>query len=194
MTLSRSPFRVSRDWREKRARSACPDGSGAGVLAREAHRQDLAALFAAAAEYCASPLGFHARAESVRSNAALVSGTIRGLTHLELQFRKHVTSGAKRARKGKREGWEWGWGNGNGGWGMGMGMRMGLGVRVRSNGWGRPDPFPIPHPHSHLPSAGAGRIPYPFRIPIPISHPPIPFPPIPFELHFAPVASSFASP
>src|SRR5215213_7281867 len=90
MTASISLLRVSRNWRENRAREACPEpaeGSGAGVLAREAHRQDLAALLPAAAEYCASPLGFHARAESVRANAALVPGTIRGLTHLELQFK-----------------------------------------------------------------------------------------------------------
>jgi len=76
MTASNSLFRVRRNCREKRARS-----SGACVLAREAHRQDLAALLAAAAEYFASPLGFHARAESVRANAALVPRTVCWLTH-----------------------------------------------------------------------------------------------------------------
>src|SRR4051812_333421 len=80
MTISSSLLRVRRSCREKRARS------GAGVLAREAHRQDLAALLAAAAENCASPLGFHARAESVCADAALIPGTICGLTHLKLQF------------------------------------------------------------------------------------------------------------
>src|SRR6476620_1097443 len=82
MTVSSSLLRVSRSCREKRARR-----SGAGVLAREAHRQDLAPLLATAAENCTSPLGFHARAESVRTDAALVPGTICGLTHLKTPIR-----------------------------------------------------------------------------------------------------------
>src|SRR3954469_3449239 len=81
MTVSNSLFRVRRNCREQRTRSL-----GACVFAREAHRQDLAALLAAAGEYCASPLGFHARAKAMRGNGALVPGTICGLTHLKLQL------------------------------------------------------------------------------------------------------------
>src|SRR6058998_2823104 len=98
MTVSNSLFRVRRNCREKRARS-----SGACVLAREAHRQDLAALLAAAGEYCASPLGFHARAKAMRANTALVPGTICGLTHLKTPIQKRVAGHAKRAEKGKRK-------------------------------------------------------------------------------------------
>src|SRR4051812_42498701 len=79
MTASRSLFRVSRNCRAKRTRSL-----GAGVLAREPHRQNLAAFLATAAENFTSPLGGHARAESVCADAALVPGTVCGLSHDQL--------------------------------------------------------------------------------------------------------------
>src|SRR5688572_10998355 len=94
MTASSSLFRVSRNRREWRARR-----SGAGVLARQANRQDLAALFATAGQDFTSPLGGHARAKAVRANTALVPGTICGLTHLELQFQNAFRGTAKELEK-----------------------------------------------------------------------------------------------
>ena len=92
MTDSRSLFRVSRNSREKRRRSL-----GSGVLVRQADRQNRATLLAAAAENCASPFGCHTRAKSVGTDAALVPGTICGLTHLKTPKSNALQRRAKRA-------------------------------------------------------------------------------------------------
>src|SRR5688572_10594181 len=84
--LSRRPERIRRSISAvrvmRRVRAEPALGSGAGVLARQLHHQALAPLLAAASEGGATPLGFHARAKSVRLDAALVAGTVGGLTHL----------------------------------------------------------------------------------------------------------------
>src|SRR5205823_11296253 len=65
----------------RRARGNPSFRSGAGVLAGQLYRQTLAPLLPAAAQYCTTPFGIHACAETMRPNAALVAGTVGGLTH-----------------------------------------------------------------------------------------------------------------
>jgi len=89
MTFCMSGLRVSRCCRGKPKPS-----SGAGVLVWQLDGEALAALSAATAENCTSPLGFHARAKSVRLDPALVAGTIRRLTHVRLQKRYERSCGA----------------------------------------------------------------------------------------------------
>jgi hypothetical protein len=91
MTACMSRLRVSRLRRgkPKPVLDAC-------VLARKLNGQAPTTLFTTTAEDCASPLGFHARAKAVRGNAALVPGTIGGLTHGRLQKRCERTCGADR--------------------------------------------------------------------------------------------------
>ena len=55
--------------------------SGACVLARKFDGQASTSLLTATAQDFTSPLGFHARAESVCLDPALVSGTVGWLTH-----------------------------------------------------------------------------------------------------------------
>jgi len=89
MTCCKSWPRVSRERRGK------PEPSlRACVLVWQLNGEALAPLFTATAENCTSPLGFHARAESVRLDAALVPGTIRRLTHVRLQKRYERSCGA----------------------------------------------------------------------------------------------------
>src|SRR6185503_11422278 len=78
-SCSISIVRVMRRAREARAR---PASSDAGVLAGQLHRQALAPFLATAGQSLPTPLGFHARAKTVRLDAALVAGAVRGLTHL----------------------------------------------------------------------------------------------------------------
>ena len=54
---------------------------GSCVFVGQLYGQAFAALLAATAQNSASPLRFHARAESVLPDAALVPGTIGWLTH-----------------------------------------------------------------------------------------------------------------
>ena len=139
MTASSSLFRVSRSCREKRTRS-----SGAGVLARQPHRQNLAALLATTAENFTSPLGGHARAKSVGTDAALVAGTICRLTHLETPISNAWQRRAKRAWKGNRMRCKV---VGSGEWGVGSGE---WGVRGhRSDLFSRRSPA-LPTSHSPL--------------------------------------------
>jgi len=72
--------RVSR-YRRVSRRLAFDDESGAGVLTRQLNREALSSLPPTATEYFASPPRRHALAETVRANASLVAGTIRGLAH-----------------------------------------------------------------------------------------------------------------
>ena len=65
----------------RRARGKPSVGSDAGVLAGKLDRQTLATLLPTATQYGATPLGVHARAESVRPNTALVTGAVRRLAH-----------------------------------------------------------------------------------------------------------------
>jgi len=69
---------------------------GACVLAREFDGQASTALLAATAQDCTSPLGFHARTESMSLDTALVSGTIGWLTHGLLQKRCERTCDGER--------------------------------------------------------------------------------------------------
>src|SRR3954469_12271381 len=69
----------------RRARGKPSVESDAGVLAGQLDRQTLATLPATAAQRLPSPLCLHARAESVRPDATLVAGAVRGLTHLVLR-------------------------------------------------------------------------------------------------------------
>lgn len=69
--------------------------SGAGVLAGQLDRQTLAALLPTAAQYLATPLRFHARAEPMRLDAALVPGAIRRLSHTDSSV-DDAGSGVKR--------------------------------------------------------------------------------------------------
>src|SRR6476620_1453272 len=80
MTVCRSWPRVNR-WRRGNPKPSL----SAGVLVRKLHSEALPPLLATTAEYFASPLRFHARAESVRLDPALVTRTIGGLTHGRLQ-------------------------------------------------------------------------------------------------------------
>src|SRR5690606_13118577 len=85
-TLSRSCALVSRCARGKRARADSSSDAAVSaprdVLARDANRQTLATLLATAAEYLTPPLRGHALAESVRTDAALVTGAIGWLAHM----------------------------------------------------------------------------------------------------------------
>src|SRR3954462_3531238 len=89
MTVCMSRPRVSRCCRGKPKPSlrAC-------VLVWQLNGEALTTLFAATAENCTSPLGFHARAESMRLDAALIPGTICRLTHVRLQKRYERSCGA----------------------------------------------------------------------------------------------------
>src|SRR3954468_18114495 len=79
-TVCRSCPRVSR-WRRGNPKPSL----GAGVLVRKPYGEALPPLLATTTQYCASPLRFHARAESVRLDPALVTRTIGGLAHGRLQ-------------------------------------------------------------------------------------------------------------
>ena len=82
--------------RVSRLRRGNPKPSGACVLAREFDGQAPTSLLAAATENFTSPLGFHARAESVSLDAALVTGTVGRLTHGLLQKRCERTCDGER--------------------------------------------------------------------------------------------------
>jgi hypothetical protein len=85
-TLWSSTLRVSRRLRGKL--SPCRGcWSGAGVLTRDPNSQPLPPFLPAATESLASPLRGHASAESVRTSAPLVTGTVGGLTHETLGIR-----------------------------------------------------------------------------------------------------------
>jgi hypothetical protein len=89
MTSCNSWPRVNRERRGKPWPSlrAC-------VLVWQSNGEALTALLTATAENFTSPLGFHARAESVRLDPALVSGTVCRLTHVRLQKRYERSCGA----------------------------------------------------------------------------------------------------
>src|ERR1041385_9094102 len=84
-TRTRSPVRISRSISIvlviRRERPKPKVGSGAGVLAWQFDREALATLFPSPAQHLASPFGFHARAESVCPDPALVAGAVRWLAH-----------------------------------------------------------------------------------------------------------------
>src|SRR4051812_6264309 len=82
MTVWMSRPRVSR-WRRGKSKPSLR----ACVLVWQLNGEALTTLLATTAENCTSPLGFHACAESVRLDAALVPGTICRLTHVRLQKR-----------------------------------------------------------------------------------------------------------
>src|SRR5687767_13609348 len=65
----------------RRARGKPSRCSGAGVLAGKLYRQALAPLFPAPGQRLATPLCLHARAKSMRLDAALVTGAVGRLTH-----------------------------------------------------------------------------------------------------------------
>ncbi len=89
MTSCNSWPRVNRERRGKPKPSlrAC-------VLVWQLNGETLAPLLTTPAENCTSPLGFHARPESVRLDPALVAGTICWLTHVRLQKRYERSCGA----------------------------------------------------------------------------------------------------
>ena len=68
-----------------RASRGKPSGVGgvlrAGVLVRDADRQLLAALLAAARQRCAAPLGLHSSTKSVRPEPPRVARAVCGLSH-----------------------------------------------------------------------------------------------------------------
>jgi hypothetical protein len=86
MTVCNSTLRVNLERRGNPNPSLC-----ACVFVRELDGETIASLLAAATEHCASPLGFHARAKPMGFDAALVPGTIRGLTHGRLQMTVRTT-------------------------------------------------------------------------------------------------------
>jgi hypothetical protein len=75
LTSSRSASLVSRWLRGK------PIDLRAGVFRRQLHSEPLPTFFASTAKYFTSPFSRHTQSEPVGSNAALISGTVRGLTH-----------------------------------------------------------------------------------------------------------------
>jgi hypothetical protein len=86
MTVCNSTLRVNLERRGNPNPSLC-----ACVFVRELDGETIASLLAAATEHCASPLGFHARAKPMGFDAALVPGTIGGLTHGRLQMTVRTT-------------------------------------------------------------------------------------------------------
>src|SRR6185503_5268121 len=89
MTFCMSRPRVRLCCRGKPKPSLC-----ACVLVWQLNGEALASLLAAAAENFTSPFRFHARAESMRLDQALIAGTIRRLTHVRLQKRYERSCGA----------------------------------------------------------------------------------------------------
>jgi len=82
LTRSISALRVNR---ERRGKANPP--LRCGVLRGNPDGQPLAALLPAAAQNFAAPLSRHARAKTVRANAALVARPVGGLTHYLLRMR-----------------------------------------------------------------------------------------------------------
>ena len=67
--------------------------SGAGVLARQLNREPLTPFLPAPAQNFSPPTCRHPRAKAMRLDTALVTGTVRGLTHAVLQNGAEIGGG-----------------------------------------------------------------------------------------------------
>jgi hypothetical protein len=85
LTNSRSASLVSRALRGK------PNALRASVFRRQLDSEPFASLFAAAAKNFTSPFSSHTQPEAVCTDAALVAGTVGGLTHYNAPETKKIS-------------------------------------------------------------------------------------------------------
>jgi hypothetical protein len=89
LTASRSASLVSR------LRRGNLSDLGAGVLCRQLDRKPLASLLTAPAENFTTPFSSHPQSETMRTDTALIAGTVGGLAHYNAPETKKNECGAE---------------------------------------------------------------------------------------------------